>query len=291
MNTESKIFSYQSMGTTWKITLWDVVLDSDYKNIQKDIIDMSNIFDKTYSRFIKSSLIWQIANRVGIHEVPIDFTAILRIYMELYLLSDKKLNPLIGFTISDLGYDENYTLIPKDIIRKTPDLLETVKIIDDTHIETKEPVLFDFGAIGKGYFVDKIKSYLLLKNLKEFIVDGSGDIAYVGKGSMRVGLEHPKDPKKVIGVIEMKEGSMCSSGTNKRKWDKYNHVIDPTTISSVDYILATWVIEENTALADALASCLFFVSPENLSKHKFSYCIMNNLGQIKRSEGFNAELF
>ena len=283
------------MGTGWEITLWDEISDVTLENLKQEIFKMSDAFDKTYSRFIKTSLVWKIAESAGVYNVPPDFLNMLRMYLDFYEPSEKKLNPLIGFTISDLGYDDQYSLVPKETVRKTPDLLETVEIVDETHIKTKEPALFDFGALGKGYFVDKIAAYLKQKNLTRFLVNGSGDIYYSGGRDMepiKVGLEHPGDPTRAIGAIEMKEGSMCASGINRRKWDKYHHVIDPSTNSSSgEDIIATWVIAENAALADALASCLFFVAPSALTKWQFEYVIMNSEKKVKTSAGWRGEIF
>jgi len=289
---EPKTFSYESMGTKWKIFIWDDIDNSFFHELQTSILKQSKEFDETYSRFIKTSLVWELTQKIGRVEVPQDFMNMFAWYKKLYIPSEKKFNPLIGFTISDLGYDADYTLLPKDYIRLTPDLSMTVQIMDDSHIYITEPVLFDFGGIGKGYFVDKIASFLQEKNIQRFLVDGSGDVSYRGNGeSVRMGLEHPDDPSKVIGVVEMKQGAMCASGSNRRKWDKYYHIVDPTKFSSPPDIIAVWVIAGTATLADALATCLFLTEPENFSFLTFEYCILNKDYKIKRSAGFEAELF
>lgn len=286
-----KDFSYKALGTGWHITIWDDIPDNVFEDLKNNIINLTQDFDQTYSRFIDSSLVSKIAQSKGKYTVPTDFTEMLKMYTDLYLLTQKKLNPLIGFTISDLGYDAEYSLTPKESIRKTPDLFETVKILGGTEIETTGEVLFDFGALGKGYMVDKIVNYLKTLKLNKFLVDGSGDIYYFGDEKIQVGLEDPEDSSKVIGSIDMLTGAMCASGTNRRKWKNHHHVIDPTTSLSTEGIVSTWVISDNTALSDALASCLFFVPPEELSKFKFEYCIMNDKRKIKNSHGFNTEFF
>jgi FAD:protein FMN transferase len=290
-----KKFSYASMGTTWEITLWDDIPETKAIELEKNIIALSHEFDQTYSRFIETSLVWSIAKKPGVYSVPADFINMLTLYRDLYKASDKKLNPLIGNTISDLGYDSDYSLIPKETIRRTPDLLETVTVLDDNTIETKEAVLFDFGALGKGYFVDRVTNYLKENSIDRFLVNGSGDIFYSGGKDhtpIRAGLEHPHDPTLAIGVTELVDGALCASGTNRRSWDKYHHVIDPLTNSSVtNNIVATWVIAPTCALADAIASCLFFVEPEKLQDYTFEYVIMNTEGAIKKSPQFSGEIF
>lgn len=287
-----KDISYKSMGTDWKITIWDDVPEKELEIIEKEIHNILEDFDQTYSRFIETSLVSKIAKEKGTYTVPRDFIEMLKIYFELYLPSEKKLNPLIGFTISDLGYDAKYSLTPKENIRKTPDLMESVKIINDCEIETFCPVLFDFGALGKGYAVDKVSDFLKCKSLQKFLVNGSGDIYYRGNEKIKVGLEDPEDENKVIGTIEMNSGAMCASSTNRRKWREYHHMVDPTTSLPTERVTSVWVITEKAVWADALASCLFFVPPENLEKNfKFEYCILDYQRKIKYSAGFKADFF
>ncbi len=301
-------FSYESMGTHWEISIWDHISPIELDKIKTGIVLLSQKFDETYSRFKPTSLVSKISEKTGVYDVPDDFLEMLRVYFDLYEVSDKKLNPLIGFTISDLGYDAVYSLKEKEVVRLVPDLLETVKIINKNEIETKEPVLFDFGALGKGYFVDKIADFLKSKNINQFLVDGSGDIYYFGKESAYFGLEDPDDPTKVVGKLEIKKNdplrAFCASGTNRRKWPRlrkatdgqagyWNHEIDATTLEPADFIVATWVQAETCVLADALTTCLFFCPPENFlvprslgevgSNYVFEYLIMNKNREIKTS--------
>lgn len=288
--TTSRDFRYSSMGTEWNISFFETLDESRFASVRDDIMHMSEEFDRTYSRFIKSSLVWNIAANAGTYTVPEDFIRMLRWYVALYEASDRKLNPLIGFTISDMGYDADYSLVPREVIRDTPDLSAAVRIIDDSHIETMVPVLFDFGALGKGFFVDRIASYLQGCSVSHFLVDGSGDIYYAGPGAISAGLEDPRDESKVIGVVAMQEGAMCASGVNRRRWNTYHHVIDPQTNESTQGILATWVLAPHATMADALASCLFFVAPDALATaYPFEYCVMNDEGLIKKSAGFRFE--
>ena len=93
----------------------------------------------------------------------------------------------------------------------------------------------------------------------------------------------------------MSHGAMCSSATNRRRWGKYSHYIDPTSKSSPEDIIATWVIADSAAYADLLSSLLFFVSPEEIMETldgvSFSFCIMNQENKIKKSQDFSATFF
>jgi thiamine biosynthesis lipoprotein len=282
------------MGTEWKITIWDDISKDRFLDLIKEIVKKSEKFDLTYSRFKPESFVSKISQKKGEFSVEKDFMNMLVWYRKFYLLSEKKLNPLIGFTISDLGYDAEYSLIPKKEIRKTPDLFDTVEIVGEDMIRTKEPVLFDFGALGKGYFVDVIANFLRENGVERFLVDGSGDVFYEGGGiSIVMGLEHPYDPTKVIGSVSLKRGAMCSSGTNRRRWANLTHVIDPHKNTSVEeFIIASWVTGDTAVFTDGLATCLFFCSPESFSSMgNFEYCLARKDLKIKKSPGFEVELF
>lgn len=284
-------FSWDSMGSRWKVTVWDEVAPGTLEEIESEVVAASSAFDETYSRFKRTSLVWQLAEKTGLVEVPSDLVAMLRLYKELHEPSGRKLNPLVGHTISDLGYDDAYTLVPKDTIRATPDF-GSLRVVDDAHVELGVPALIDLGAIGKGFFVDRIGAMLDARGIRRYLVDGSGDVLYRGDGkSITVGLEHPGDVTKVIGTLPVSDGAVCASGTNRRAWGDLHHVIDPDASAPTRGILATWAVAGTAALADGLASCLFFADPEKLrTQYPFEYCVLYDDYGAVTSPGLGATL-
>ena len=286
-----KQFSFNSMGTVFEVVISDNISDKVFDELCASAVLMSKEFDQKHSRFIQTSFVSQISKKTGRIQVDKDFMKMLKMYVDLYELSEKKLNPLIGFSLSDLGYDAEYSFIEKEHVRPTPDLIETVTMMDESTIMIKEPVLFDFGALGKGYFVDKVVHFLQGKGMKDFLVNGSGDIFCQGKQA-KIGLEDPGDEKKVIGVVEISNKAIACSGPNKRRWGFHNHIINPISLYHPQDIASIWVKAESTALADALATCLFFVDPKNIVKKiKFDYLILDTNYKVSYSPNFKAELF
>lgn len=280
------------MGTTWHISVWDDIPETTFLALEQTIRAYCSIFDHTYSRFIEDSFISKLSEEVGIHEVPPEFVDMLRIYEKLFVLSQGTFTPLVGDALSDMGYDATYTLQPKETIRRVPDFLTTVNIIDNRHIELKENTTIDIGAIGKGFAVDAIATILEQKGVSTYLVDGSGDIQYKGAESIKVGLEHPFDSSKVIGALNFSSGAMCSSATNRRSWQGMHHIINPTTLSPAEDVCACWVIAESAAVADGLSTALFLSSPEMFEKDfTFEYLLLNKDMKVKRSSGFHAELY
>lgn len=283
-------FAYDSMGCHWEITL--PADTSDLAAIEQEVIAASRAFDATYSRFINDSLIMQLRDQTGTFAVPADLVTMLRLYMGLYDASGRKLNPLVGHTISDLGYDATYSLTPQSTIRHTPDLLESLVIEDDTHITLHRPVLIDLGALGKGFFVDRIASLLEARGITTYLIDGSGDIRAAGSDPRIIGMEDPRDTNKVIGTFSLTTGAFCASGINRRTWRDLHHVIDPHLSAPTDGVLATWAASPTAALADGLASCLFFVDPETLrTQFPLEYCVLYTDGHAVISPHFPGQLF
>lgn len=289
---EPRRFAYESMGSRWQISVWDEVSAEALAAIEKEVTAASQVFDETYSRFKRTSLVWQLADQVGTFEVPEDLVAMFRQYLALYDASGRKLNPLVGHAIADLGYDDTYSLTPQETIRNTPDLAESVRIIDDTHIELRRPGLLDLGAIGKGFFVDRIAQMLDAHGLTHYLVDGSGDVRHRGPELITIGLEDPSDATQVIGTMQLQNGASCASGTNRRAWRDLHHIIDPHASAPTRGIRATWAQADTAALADGLASALFFASPDVLrTQFPMEYCVLYDDGSAVTSPGFPGSLF
>jgi thiamine biosynthesis lipoprotein len=57
-------------------------------------------------------------------------------------------------------------------------------------------------------------------------------------------------------------------------------------------IAAVWVVAKTAMLADALATCLFFASPDKLTgAYDFQYLIMREDRSVEKSPNFTGEIF
>ena len=90
------------------------------------------------------------------------------------------------------------------------------------------------------------------------VVDAGGDIAVRG-APQRIGLEHPFDERRAIGVWEVADAALCASAVNRRAWgDGLHHVLDARTGAPVRTVAATWAVAPTAMRADAIATALFF---------------------------------
>ncbi len=285
-------FEFEAIGTHWQIDIQDDLSQEAEVVLLEKINDRIAEFDLTYSRFRPDSLVTRMSKELGEFELPADADLMMTLYKKMYDVTSGLVTPLIGQVLIDAGYDANYSLSPKKL--SPPKKWEEVIVWENPKITLNEPAMLDFGAGGKGYLVDIVCEVIEDEGIASYCVDAGGDMHYrniVGE-KLKVGLEHPEDKTMIIGVAEILNQSLCGSAGDRRKWGDFHHIINPDTLSSPNDILAVWTMADTTILADILTTGLFFVSPETLQENfTFDYLIVYSDFTMKKSAGFNAEIF
>jgi thiamine biosynthesis lipoprotein len=280
------MIEFEAIGTLWSIRT-NVPLE---KELADAVLARIETFDRTYSRFRKDALVWKLSEVPGSFDFPEDAAPLFTFYEQLYDVSKGKVTPLIGEMLERAGYDADYSLIPKK--QQALPRWEDVLTVQGSRVRTTQPVTLDFGAAGKGYLVDIICEMLDTAGVVEYVVNASGDLRHKGNAENRVGLEDPTTPGTVIGVMEVKNRSLCASAINRRQWAGLHHVFDPDMMDATKEIIATWVLAESTMIADGLATALFFTEPSVLVEHfSFEYVRMHADGGLEYSLAFEAALF
>lgn len=252
---------FDAIGTAWTIdTPDDLPL-----GVEARIWAAIEEFDHEWSRFREDSIVSMVGRDGGTIPVGDDGEAMMRLYTRLAEATDGAVNPLIGATLEHLGYDAAYRLteapgapaaIPtwRGRFRGTTALLTLPR-----------GTVLDVGAVGKGRLVDIVTGILRRARIDDFTVDAGGDLRHVGRRPLRVGLEHPFDAGRAVGVIELGEAALAASATNRRTWaDGLHHVIDARTGRPVEGIAATWAVARSAMLADGASTAAFFLQPHEV---------------------------
>jgi thiamine biosynthesis lipoprotein len=140
--------------------------------------------------------------------------------------------------------------------------------------------------------VDRVTDVVAAAVAGDIVVDASGDLAVRG-APQRIGLEHPFDTRRAIGVWEVTDAALCASATNRRAWgDGLHHVLDARTGMPVRAFAATWAVADTAMRADAIATALFFDGGPRLA-HEWGaeWVRMTTDGRVEWSPGCRAELF
>lgn len=279
------LWPFEAIGTRWEIET-ERPLDASARARVGAVVDA---FDRTWSRFRADSGVARLARSGGALRSS-DAAPMLAAYRELDAATDGAVNPLIGESLSALGYDADYSFVVGDA-RPAPREWSDIATWTDDQLTLACPATVDVGALGKGRLVD-----LVLAELSgiagDVTVDAGGDIAVRG-GEVRIGLEHPFDPRRAIGVATIADQALCASAINRRAWGGgIHHVLDARTGAPVRTWAATWALAPTAMLADAAATALFFDGGVGLSQRwGVEWVRMSTDGRAQRSENCPIELF
>ncbi|MDN3496042.1 FAD:protein FMN transferase [Planococcus sp. APC 4015] len=285
--TERAHRRFDAIGTEWHIET-DVPLPPD---VVRDVDDLIASFDADWSRFRDDSLVSRLARTGGRIPAPPDAAAMLDAFAALTAGTDGGVNPLVGEALARRGYDAGLTLVDHGAIPAPRDWRDVVQW-DAGELRVRHPVLLDVGALGKGRLVDLVLEVVCAGTTGDVVVDASGDLAVRGC-AQRIGLEHPFDPDRAIGVWEVTDAALCASATNRRAWgDGLHHVLDARTGEPVRTTAATWAVADTAMRADAIATALFFDGGPRLA-HAWGveWVRMATDGRVEWSPGCRAELF
>jgi FAD:protein FMN transferase len=282
------MLEFEAIGTPWSIETPEPLEASVVTAIAARI----ESYDRAWSRFRDDSLVSRIAAGAGSWRLPAEAGPLLEVYRALYEATDARVSPLVGRALENLGYDAAYSL--RDTGIHAPVIAWADAIAwDGTDLTTYSPVVLDVGAAGKGHLVDLVAGVLRDNGVHEYVVDASGDLAHAGSHPTRVALEHPLDESKAIGVVELANGALCASASNRRAWGNgLHHVIDASTGLPTHHVIATWVIAPTALIADGLATGLFFADAARFAAlGPFQWARMLSTGRVEHSDDFEGELF
>lgn len=127
------------------------------------------------------------------------------------------------------------------------------------------------GGIGKGYAVDRLYHFLVEKGLVNFLVDGAGDVRVHSSPSAprpwRLSIRNPfsLEEKKNIGVAELKDGSIATSGDyinyiEAKDGKKLHHIIDPASGRPTDDIVSATILAPTALMADTMATSVIVMN-------------------------------
>ncbi len=130
----------------------------------------------------------------------------------------------------------------------------------------------DFGAIAKGYAIERGMETLQSHGINHAIINAGGDIKVIGTHGDRpwkIGIRHPRNSGEVITTIEAAgEISIVTSGDYERYFNhqgrRYHHILDPQSGMPASKAQSATIISSSATLADAWSTALFVMGREGL---------------------------
>jgi thiamine biosynthesis lipoprotein len=131
--------------------------------------------------------------------------------------------------------------------------------INGNYVKLVHPdAMIDLGSIAKGYIVDSMAKALHEGGILCGLVDGRGDITVFGDCNHTLGVQHPRDKKKIISWISLKNCGVATSGD----YNQYIKNYDKSHIINKKEVISITVVADDLATADAYATVLFVVDKQ-----------------------------
>jgi thiamine biosynthesis lipoprotein len=171
---------------------------------------------------------------------------------------------------------------------------QNIVLLGDNKIIKKEKVRLNFGAIAKGYAVDKAIDVLKNSGIKQALVNAGGEISVIGNDWV-VGIQHPREINSLIKKIKLDGFTVATSGDYEQYFEvdgnRYHHILDPKTGYPSTGLQSVTIINKSNTFADALATAVFVMGKENGIKlieslDNTEAMIIDEEGKIFYSSGF-----
>jgi FAD:protein FMN transferase len=127
----------------------------------------------------------------------------------------------------------------------------------------------NFGAIGKGYAVDRMGGLLRARSVRHALVSagGSSVLAVGGHGrGWSIDIRSPRVASGRIARLYLRDGALGTSGAGEQfvvvDGTRYGHVIDPRTGWPARGVASASVITGDATRADALSTAFLIGGPE-----------------------------
>ena len=171
---------------------------------------------------------------------------------------------------------------------------QNIILLGNNKIIKKANIGLNFGAIAKGYAVDKAIDVLRKLEIKVALINAGGEVSVIGNDWV-VGIQHPREINSIIKKIKMAGFTVATSGDYEQYFEvdenRYHHILDPKTGYPSKGLQSVTIINKSNAIADALATAVFVMGKENGLKlietlDDTEAMIVDSEGKIYYSSGF-----
>ncbi|MBR5798498.1 MAG: FAD:protein FMN transferase [Lachnospiraceae bacterium] len=241
------------------------------------IHEQMQTYENLFSRTKEGSDIWRINHSNGTPVCVNSETALLLDKALSYSrLSKGLVDPSVGALSSlwNFGHNEDQ-LIPEDA--QITDALSHVNyeniLLNGNEVTLKDPSMtLDLGFIAKGYIADRLKSYLLEKDVESALINLGGNVLALsqkpGNRPFQVGIKRPFDDSgKPLLVLPVNDYSVVTSGNYERYFIiddvLYHHILSTQTGYPADSDLSqVTILSKDSVDGDALSTLCFLLGYE-----------------------------
>jgi len=290
-----------TMGTYYRVSM---VLDpalqenADYTetHLQKEIDKKLERVNDQMSTYRPNSELSRFNQAQDSLEVSPETAYVIQASLTLFEQSAGAFDVTVGPLVNLWGFgpDKKPTKVPSDEVIKARQQYvgsQYLSIRDNTLYKTIPELYVDLSSIAKGYGVDVVAQYLQEIGINNYLVDIGGELRAKGEkpGNKQwtLAIERPSAGQNVQRLIQVGDNSIATSGDYRNYYEydgiRYSHTIDPKTGKPISHkLVSVTVIHESSMMADALATAITVLGPEEgfafAEKHKLAVFLIVKQG-------------
>ncbi|MDX9758518.1 MAG: FAD:protein FMN transferase [Bacteroidota bacterium] len=257
-----------AMGTMIEIQVRGLSRDRADAAITAAFAEVRRV-DMLFSTYKTHGPVWRLNHsRDTIIQVPDEVHALLRRCDTLWRASGGAFDAAIEPLVRAWGFDGETPAVPSAealAAARAHSGWAHVSIADHRQIRKKPDAAVNFGAIAKGYAVDRAVAVLMRHGAHDALVNAGGEIRATG-GDWQVGIQHPRSPSEMLAVVELHGRAIATSGDYEQYFvvdgSRYHHIFDPATGRPATRCQSVSVIADDDMTADAMATAVFVMGPE-----------------------------
>lgn len=274
------VYSHRAMACDFEISL------NETDTAREEILDVFDLIDReeeSLSVFRPTSLLSRINMLAAEMDVgvPSGLFEQLKICRSLWEETDGAFDITSSVLWKLWGFAKGEGRVPTNL-----EISSALKKVGMQHVilnEENQTVAFDlagveinFGAIGKGFALDRAASFLTESSLENYLIHGgmSSALARGGRvedriqtcdGSFRrcwsIGVADPIEPGQRLATLRLVDEAIGTAGSGRQyffhRGKRFSHIIDPKTGHPSTGILSATVITPDATRADALSTAFF----------------------------------
>lgn len=269
--------------------------------INKAFAEVKRI-DDLFTTYNQSSPVWKINNSPdSVIYVDSEIYDLIVLCDSVTKISEYCFDVSLDNLIKVWGFDSGNPHLPKkDSIELalTKCCWKNIKIGEQNKIIKKNKVALNFGAIAKGYAVDRAIDVISNAGFTNALVNAGGEIKVVGSEWI-VGIQHPRKTNEILKKIKLENTSIATSGDYEQYFElagiRYHHILNPKSGYPAKGLQSVTIINKSNAYADALATAVFVMGKEKGIKlieqlENTEAMLVDNDGKIIYSNGFEKYL-
>jgi thiamine biosynthesis lipoprotein len=293
-----------AMGTFVTMTLMHTSQDEAEEVIDRVVEEIDRLAG-LMDRFDESTPVARLNREGVIEDAPPEVIEVISRGLYHHQLTggsfDISVKPVVDLFEEKMGHG-------KEVLPTERELKEALELVDSNQIKLegrrvrfKKPGMgITLDGIAKGYAVDKASEMMAGLGIENHLINAGGDIRTMGsKEDQRpwaVAIQDPQKGKDYPDVVHMNDGAIATSGDYESFYDRekrFHHIVSPRTGLAPEQTSSVSVMGPKTMDADALATAVFVMGPDQGigfidSLPPYESLIMKKDGSQLKSKGWKS---